>query len=242
MRLFLVSLLTAAALLATAEEPPKKASAPLTGLTLPVELKTTLKADKVHVGDPVRFRTVEPVLVHKGLILPENTHLFGHVIGASARQGSNPSWISIVVERAEWKDESLALHAYIAGLLQPSPMTQTGVPDASVTDPGNPSSVTHDMHVDPQMSNLGDPHRAIREQRAKDEQIFNQEHVRFSTGMDELKLARHQSGATLLVCEKHNVKLYSGSLFILQNTGPLADHPTEKPTQAAQAKPQPAEN
>lgn len=57
----------------------------------------------------------EPILAGKGLVIPANAKLFGYVLRASAAENGRHSHLSIVVERAEWKDHIVKLRAFIAG-------------------------------------------------------------------------------------------------------------------------------
>ena len=84
------------------------------GVSIPAELTTTVRADVSHRGDPVEFRTLEAVLIANGLVMPANSKLRGRVVGAAPRQGDKPSWLVLLVERAEWKKQSVPLHAFIS--------------------------------------------------------------------------------------------------------------------------------
>ena len=83
-------------------------------LTIPAELTTTVRAENARRGDQVEFRTLEPVLLGNGLVMPANARLVGRIVGAAPRQGDKPSWLVLLVERAEWKQTSVPLHAFIA--------------------------------------------------------------------------------------------------------------------------------
>ena len=98
--------------------------------SIPGQLNTTLRADNAHAGDVVRFKTIEPVLVSKGLIIPQNTQLLGHVLGAAPKQGQAPSWISVVVDPRRMEGTHFStLHAFLFGQILASPGPQTGEAD-----------------------------------------------------------------------------------------------------------------
>src|SRR5271165_3636716 len=101
------------ALLAPAQQPASSNPASSGKLSIPAQLSKTVRADKVHAGDPVEFRTLEAVLVSQGLVMPANTSLHGRVLSASPKQEGKNSWLVLVVERAEWKQHSLPLHAFV---------------------------------------------------------------------------------------------------------------------------------
>ena len=108
-KVFILTILLSALSLAAQEISQLK----LDGLKIPVELAKTIKAEKVQPGDPVRFRMAEPILAGHGLIIPTSAKVYGHVLGASAAENGKRSHLSILVDRAEWKDHVIALHAFI---------------------------------------------------------------------------------------------------------------------------------
>ncbi len=117
----------------------KTSMRPVNGVSIPAQLTTTIRADKVHRGDPVEFRTVEAVLVANGLVIPKNAKLAGRVVGAAPRLGEKPSWLVLLVERAEWKNENVPLHAFISSQisLEQVPLL-TGQPTDGTTSTLNP--------------------------------------------------------------------------------------------------------
>lgn len=89
------------------------------GLRIPVELSETIKVEKVHAGDQVRFRMAEAILAGHGSVIPATAKVFGHVITADAAGTTQHSHLSIVLDRAEWKGHTLPLHAFISGFTLP---------------------------------------------------------------------------------------------------------------------------
>src|SRR6185312_1688124 len=81
---------------------------------IPAQLSKTLDTNKCKSGDPVEMRTLEPVLIGNGVVIPENAKLHGRVLGAASRQNDKPSWLVVVFERAEWKRHIVPLHAFVA--------------------------------------------------------------------------------------------------------------------------------
>jgi hypothetical protein len=84
-------------------------------LSIPARLTKTLDTNKCKSGDVVEMRTLEPVLLSHGLVMPEDAKLQGKVLGAASSQNNQPSWIVLVLERAEWKQHSILLHAFVSG-------------------------------------------------------------------------------------------------------------------------------
>ncbi len=130
-----IALLMTAALLMQAPQ-GSLAAVPVGDLSIPVELTKTVRAEKAHRGDPVEFRTVEAVLVSPKLVMPPQTKLFGRVVGAASRQGDKPSWIVLLVERAEWKQHTVPLHAFIASQINLVP------PSSQASNSGNSTDTT----------------------------------------------------------------------------------------------------
>ena len=240
MRTLFIPLLAAAAVLCSAQQPTPRVSDTPKGLSIPAQLDTTIRADKAHAGDLVRFKTLEPVLVSKGIIIPQNAKLFGHVLGAAAKQGEAPSWISVVVDRAEWKERTLPLHAFIFGQILANPAPQTGEADASKSSASSTATVPNHAPVG-NRRNLADPRSAIAISRAQNEATWDQERTAHpAAGLSDVKLARHKSGATFLFCEKHNLKIPSGILFMLENVpvqAPAASDGQPAPSPEARTAP-----
>ena len=192
---------------------------PVGGVSIPAELISTIRAERVHRGDPVEFRTLEPVLISKGLVMPAHTKLTGRVVRAAPRQEGKPSWLVLLVEHGEWKNQSVPLHAFIA---------------AQITVSRSPaqSQAAADRGTTPR-----DPRRAARESGrvaalngvdvSSNTQLPEDSRSAQSNGpapvpLKGLRIARDANGITYLVSEHANVKLPGGTLFRLQNQ-PLFD-------------------
>lgn len=80
----------------------------------PVELHGTVRASRAKVGDPVEFRTIEPVLIGNGVVVPESTTLFGEVIFVRSDPGATPRfWIRIAVNSLRWQTGQACLNATV---------------------------------------------------------------------------------------------------------------------------------
>ena len=78
------------------------------------ELQTRLDARKAKVGDPVRLKLLHALLAKGKIAVPEGATLSGHITEATVCAGTNPeSRLAFVIERAEWKRGSIALHAVV---------------------------------------------------------------------------------------------------------------------------------
>src|SRR5271167_3196295 len=156
-----IALLIFTALLAPAQQLADTNPASSGKLSIPAQLTRTVRADKVHAGDPVEFRTLEAVLVGKGMVMPANTSLHGRVLGASPKQEGKNSWLALVVERADWKQHSLPLHAFVVAqiaiaLTNSQRAADTGMAANNPTNPRRTGrqSAGAAAHDDPSLSNL----------------------------------------------------------------------------------------
>jgi hypothetical protein len=205
-------------------------------LTIPAELTTTIRADRVHRGDPVEFRTLEPVLISSGLVMPANAKLLGRIIGAAPQQGDKPSWLVLMVERAVWKTQNVPLHAFISAQITISSMSQQGaqttgaVPTATNPRRGGRESARAAAHAGIDISRST---KLPEDSRTDAQSDFGLK----TLPIKDLRIVRDKDGIAYLFSFKSNVKLPSGTLFVLQNQGGLGpgistveDH---RPTPAA---------
>src|SRR5271165_5785397 len=217
------------ALLAPAQQPASSNPASSGQLSIPAQLSKTVRADKVHAGDPVEFKTLEAVLVSQGLVMPANTSLHGRVLAASAKQDGKNSWLALVVERAEWKQHSLPLHAFVVAQINISATNNqhtadTGMPGITPTNPRRASraSAGAAAHNDPSLSNIIKAPQDATE-TGQDELVPQH------PALENVGILRDKDGTTYLLSSKANVKLPAGVLLMLKN------EPVET-TQTADAK------
>jgi hypothetical protein len=178
---------------------------PVGGVSIPAELTSTIRADRVHRGDSVEFRTIEAVLISKGLVMPANTKLTGRILGAAVLQDNKPSWLVLLIERGEWKNRSIPLHAFIAAQItvsEPPPASQPQQASNGISPPINPrragaASATR-LPQDAKSTSRPDSTPTV-------------------PLLKDLRIARDANGITYLVSEHANVKLPGGTLFRLQD-------------------------
>lgn len=83
----------------------------------PVELHGTVRVSQAKVGDPVEFRTIEPVLIGNGVVVPERAEVRGTVIFARTDNRTTPSsWVRIRVQELRWKTGQASLNAVVDGV------------------------------------------------------------------------------------------------------------------------------
>ena len=187
---------------------------PVGGVSIPAELTSTIRAERVHRGDPVEFRTLEPVLISKGLVMPANTKLTGRVVGAAPLENGKPSWLVLLVEHGEWKNQSVPLHAFIAAQITVSqlPAQSQAAADAGTTprDPrraGRESGRVAALNGVDVSSNTHLP----------EDSRSAQSNGPTAVPLKDLRIVRDANGRTYLVSEHANLKLPGGTLFRLQN-------------------------
>lgn len=80
----------------------------------PVQLRQTIHATRAKKGDPVEFRTIEPVLIGHGIVVPENAELIGEVGFVRSDSKATPrSWIRIWVKGLRWKSGQASINAVV---------------------------------------------------------------------------------------------------------------------------------
>ena len=228
MRMGCISLLMMAALLVQAQQ-DSIVTKPSGDLSIPAELTKTVRADKAHRGDPVEFTTLEAVLIGQKLVMPPQSKLFGRVVGAAPRQGDKPSWLVLLVERAEWKQHSVPLHAFISSQITLVPGPNLNINPADDTAASNPRRTGRmsgrvAAQSDSQLSSLTKPPQDASEM-AKDGTVAK------PVALKDVRIVRDKDGISYLFSAKSDVKLPSGTLFMLQN------RPTIAPEQSAAAGP-----
>jgi len=85
--------------------------------TFPAELRRTVHSGSAKVGDPVEFRTVEPVLIGNGVVVPDGASLTGQVEEVQPRSGaSRESSVSVRIDMLQWGNHSLPLNVVVASV------------------------------------------------------------------------------------------------------------------------------
>ncbi|HME31820.1 MAG TPA: hypothetical protein VKG65_03625 [Terriglobales bacterium] len=216
MRKLYIALLTFIALLAPAQQPPAQSPEPAGKMSIPAQLTRTVQADKAHPGDRVEFRTLEAVLAGKDLVIPANARLYGRVLSASPKQDDKNSWLAVVVERAEWKQHSLPLHAFISAQIVISQSNDQRAAEAEKTtySPQNPrtrrQSARATLATDPTLSSI------IKAPLDANETSQAELGTRYPV-LDNVGIFRDKNGTTYLLSAKSSVKLPAGVLLMLRN-------------------------
>ena len=216
MQTFRIVVLTFTALLASAQQPAAGNSAFSGKLSIPAQLTKTVSADKAHPGDPVKLKTLEAVLVTNAVVMPANTSLYGRVLGASPKQDGKNSWLALLVERAEWKQHSLPLHAFVVAQITISPTNNQSA------DPGiagnTPSNSRRAARQNPAAAARSDPSLSTLIKSPQDATQTGGADLAPSYPMlENVGILRDKDGTTYLLSSKSNVKLPAGVLLMLKN-------------------------
>jgi hypothetical protein len=184
-------------------------------LSIPVQLSRTIDTKKCKTGDLVEMRTLEPVLIANGLVMPENAKLRGRVLGAASRQNDQPSWVVLVLERAKWKHHTVPLHAFVASRITlRAPVSGRANSAFEDTMPGavrrrRPGLIP---------SAPGRMPSSAPSHPLQDAIVERSDGAQFSDPtLDDLRIAQGKNGTVFLVSRKPHLKLPSGTLFMLRN-------------------------
>ncbi len=183
-------------------------------LSIPAQLVHTVRADKAHPGDPVEFNTLSAVLVGHGLVMPADAHLYGRVLGAAPKQENKNSYLLLVVERAEWKEHSLPLHAFVAAQIAVKTKSLTTNSDA----PPPASSSRRSARMSGRIAAANDPSLSGMVRTPQDAtETEPPPPVSSHPMLDGVGIFRDKNGTTYLLSATSNVTLPAGVLLLLRD-------------------------
>ena len=234
MRVLVSILFSAAAVLAQAPAVPAPTAQVPENLSIPARLSKTLDTNKCKAGDLVEMRTLEPVLITHGLVMPENAKLQGRVLGAGSSQNNQPSWIVLVLERAEWKQHNIPLHAFVSR--QITLKLRAARPGESafeneVNSRGNGQTRRGAMaSIASGRQMPGSPH-SLQDATVQSNDVQQSDYH----GPEDLRIAQAKNGMVFLLSQKSHLKLPSGAMFTLRNQA-TADQKQSEATKVASAQ------
>ena len=207
------------------QQPGVTRSQPVGGISIPAELTTTVRAETAQRGDSVAFKSLEAVLLPNGLVMPANTKLTGRIVGAKPLQGNKPSWLVLLVERAEWKQQQITLHAFISAQIDISRVTsQNSQPADGMSPTPNARHLARESGRVALENGVDISSSTKLPQDASD--IPQPEPGRRTQPVKDLRIVRDKDGIAYLFCATSNLKLPSGSLFVLRNESDAAKDKT----------------
>jgi hypothetical protein len=168
------------------------------------------------------MKTLEPVLIEHGVVMPENAKLHGRIVGAASRQNEKPSWVLLVVQSAEWKEHSIPLHAFVAAQITikaQTPVQNDNTFQGAIDLP----DIEHRRHgVRTQTDPGSDPAKSLG-RPPRDATVERNDGMQLSYhGVNDLLLMKDQNGRVFLVSKKDHLKLPSGMMLMLRNKPPAA--------------------
>jgi hypothetical protein len=197
-------------------------------LNIPARLSKTIDTRKCKPGDKVEMKSLGAVLIANGLVMPENAKLHGRIVNAASRQDDKPSWVLLVVERAEWKEHTIALHAFITSQITTEAKI-AGENDSAFENAINLPDTLHRRRSRSQTNPSSDlavsathPPRDATVQTTEAQQLSYH-------GVDDLRIVQDKNGRVFLLSQKPHLKLPSGTMFMLCNHAAVASIPTAAP-------------
>lgn len=224
MRILLLILFSALAIFAEDPSATTAASQVPDNLSIPARLGKTIDTKKCKPGDAFEMRTLEPVLLSNGLVMPENTKLRGKVVAAASRQNDKPSWVLLVVQRAEWKQHSVPLRAFVTSQITLKAKVE-GQDDNTFQGALNQPETFYRRRARGQnypTSSLAvsaaHPVQDGTVEAGETQQLSYQR-------LDDLRLIQDKKGRVFLVSPKDHLKLPSGTMFVLHNRSAGVEDP-----------------
>ena len=216
MRLLISILFTAVAVFAEDPQPFAPGVQVPDNLSIPAQLVKTINTKKCKAGDVVEMRTLEPVLISNGLVMPEHTKLHARIVGAASRQNNKPSWVLLLVQGAEWKQHSIPLRAFITSQITVKPKPHGRNDNPSTT--GNLSEFQHGRYAPSVPSTT--PSGRVRSigHAPRDATDMGDATPEMSQPrLEDVYIQRATNGAIFLLSPKPQLKLPSGTMFMLRN-------------------------
>jgi len=186
-------------------------------LNIPARLSKTIDTNKCKPGDVVEMKTLEPVLIANGLVMPENATLHGKIVGAASRQNDKPSWLLLVVQQADWKEHSIPLHAFVVAQISIKAEV-AGQNDSAFQGAIELPEIERRRHgVRTQNYPGSDVSRAMGHP-SRDVTVEGNDALELSYhGVNDLVLMKDKHGRVFLVSQKAHLKLPSGTMLMLRN-------------------------
>lgn len=185
-------------------------------LEIPVQLSKTIDTHKCKVGDVIELKSLEPVLIGQGLVMPQDAKLHGRILGAASRQKDQPSWILLMVDRADWKEHSLVLHAFVAAQITMS-VQVPGQSNSTFENAINLPNATQRRRTSLASSVPGRQTQGLGH-TLHDATVETGDSQQLSVRkLDDLRMMYDKSGTVYLVSQKPHLKLPSGTMWMLRN-------------------------
>ncbi len=184
-------------------------------LSIPAQLSKTVDTKKCKAGDAVEMKTLEPVLIGNGLVMPENAKLHGKILAAASRQNDKPSWVVLVVERADWKRHSIPLHAFIASQITVKAAV-AGQNDTAFQGALDLADAEHARYASHTQANPGSSRSVGHPPRDATVEGNDASQLSYQR-LEDVYLQQARNGIVFLLSPKPHLRLPSGTMFMLRN-------------------------
>jgi hypothetical protein len=210
----LVPLLWLSSLLAGQQSPPAAAAS---ATDFPVLLQQAVTAGKTPVGTKIEAR-LQMATLYNGTVIPRNAVFSGQVVDSSAKTGSDPSRLSIVMDAARWKNGTLAVRLSFNGWYYPTAADrnaqdlQYGPPQ-----PANRTWNGQGQYPDPN-SRVYRPFPSDDDAKDKDSPVPNpptSAPAKNRALIKDVEVERTGEGTLRLVSKRANIKLEKYTAYVL---------------------------
>jgi hypothetical protein len=165
----------------------------------------------------VTFQTIQAVLMADGVVMPAHAKLSGRIVGAEPLHGDKPSWLVLLVERGEWKDQAIPLHAFISAQISIS--SAPGQPAQAIDDNPTPVNARRAGRESGRVAAENDVDISTTTKLPQDSRTtgWSAGPSEKASRLKDLRIVRDKDGIAYLFSNNSDVNLPSGTLFLLQD-------------------------
>jgi hypothetical protein len=209
--------------LAVAQQ-PKTNPAAHAALEFPVVLQENVVAGKTPVGTAVHSKLMLATLV-KGVVVPQDAMLSGHVEESTAKTVRDPSRLKIRLDMAQWKGGSLAVNAFLTNMYYANRLVEMPAPDEMPDASTNSDLMLAHGGLPHQSSADLESRRAAWSRQAAgshpSDQAHSSENSRWEGSvyrkpMRNVDIARDGNG-TLIVSRSDNIKVERNTAYCFES-------------------------
>ena len=215
------------------QSPSQSPSLPVSSsLEFPVVLRQNVTAGKTHVGTKVEARLSVATLVDH-TVVPRNATLFGEVVQSDAKSQSAPSRLAIRMDRAEWKDGSKPIKAYLTfwyypTLVENGQNLQYGPDQGSRNWNGQGQYPNSSRGYKPFPGSESGQESSVPDTPAA---VASKHKAQMKDVAEEKDMS---DGTMILVSKRSDIKLDRYTMYVLAGDAPIpnpAENPTPSPAQ-----------
>jgi hypothetical protein len=195
------------------------------GSIIPVQLTKTIDAKKAKTGDEVVAKVTMDMKANGGeVIVPKDTKIVGHITEAQARsKEQKESQLAISFDQAVLKDQPVPLPMSIQAVIGPQGNDNSSGPGATPSPSGTGTTATSPMSGrSPMSEQTQSPPSGPPQSTGGPQEGTQRPKITANTqgviGISNVTLAPAPNGTqgSVLSSEKTNVRLESGTMFLLR--------------------------